>query len=299
MTKNMSRNKNTWPLVLTLAIGLTACGPVQTDRWFDSEKNRFPGARFWGKVFNPSSSAGRITVQSGDTYYALAQKYGFSTRDLIEANNARPPYALVAGQELILPQRQIYKVRRGDTLYAISRKYGVDVNSLARQNKLAAPYHLRIGQELSLSTAGKTTQITPRNNQQKSVLDSAPARKGRFIVPVKGRIISTYGSKGNGVHNDGINIAVPEGTDVQAAENGVVVYAGNELAGYGNLMLIRHADGFVTAYAHNREFLVRTGQEVKRGDVIAKSGSSGGVDQPQIHFEIRRGARALNPQTLI
>lgn len=294
-----------------LVLMLAGCGAVQTDRWFDAEKNRDPAERFFGKTnqqqagdtsggypVSSTVSSETITVQQGDTYYRLAQKYELSVRDLIEVNKARAPYALSAGQSLILPTRQTYSVAQGDTLYSISRKTGIDVHSLARQNKLNAPYHLRIGQELALSTSGKTAQLTAPP-KPRGVLDKAPARKGRFIVPVKGRIISTFGSKENGIHNDGINIAVPEGTDVKVAENGVVVYAGNELAGYGNLMLVRHADGFVTAYAHTSQFSVSTGQKVKRGDVIAKSGRSGNVDTPQIHFEIRQGARALNPQKLI
>lgn len=291
-------------LVLVLiSLGVSACGPVRSDRWYDSEKSHNVGDRFFTVESNESqsmtgASSETIIIQQGDTYYRLSQKYGVATRDLIEANNARPPYALSAGQTLILPNQKQYEVQRGDTLYSISREFGVDRSSLARQNRLKAPYHLREGQRLSLAMAGQSPQLR-QVSKPRGVLDSAPERKGRFIIPANGRIISTYGSKENGIHNDGINIAVPVGTDVKAAENGVIVYAGNELEGYGNLMLIRHADGFVTAYAHNKEFLARAGQKVKRGEVIARSGSSGNVTQPQIHFEIRKGARALNPQKLI
>ena len=99
----------------------------------------------------------------------------------------------------------------------------------------------------------------------------------------------------NGQQNDGINIAVPEGTPVKAAEDGVVAYAGNELKGYGNLVLVRHPNGYVTAYAHAKELLVKRGDQVKRGQVIAQSGQTGNVNAPQLHFEIRKGASPLDP----
>jgi murein DD-endopeptidase MepM/ murein hydrolase activator NlpD len=116
-----------------------------------------------------------------------------------------------------------------------------------------------------------------------------------FRWPVRGRVIAGFGPKPSGVQNDGINLAVPEGTPVKAADDGVVAYAGNELKGYGNLVLIRHADGFVTAYANASELMVKRGETVKRGQVIAKSGETGNVTSPQLHFEIRKGATPVDP----
>jgi murein DD-endopeptidase MepM/ murein hydrolase activator NlpD len=113
--------------------------------------------------------------------------------------------------------------------------------------------------------------------------------------PVRGKIISSYGAKPNGLKNEGINIAVPEGASVRAADGGIVAYAGNELKGYGNLVLIRHAGGYVTAYAHAKELFVKRGDTVKRGDVIAKAGQTGSVSSPQLHFEVRKGATAMDP----
>ena len=113
--------------------------------------------------------------------------------------------------------------------------------------------------------------------------------------PANGRIIAGYGPTTNGQQNDGINIALPENTPVKAAEDGVVAYAGNELKGYGNLVLVRHPNGYVTAYAHTKELLVKRGDQVKRGQVIARSGQTGNVNAPQLHFEIRKGASPLDP----
>lgn len=117
----------------------------------------------------------------------------------------------------------------------------------------------------------------------------------RFRWPVKGRIISSFGMKPGGTRNDGINLAVPEGTEVRSVESGTVIYAGNELKGYGNLVLVRHEDGWVSAYAHNSSLEVRRGDTVRRGDVIAKAGSTGSVTQPQLHFELRRGNKPVDP----
>jgi murein DD-endopeptidase MepM/ murein hydrolase activator NlpD len=112
---------------------------------------------------------------------------------------------------------------------------------------------------------------------------------------VRGRVISAYGSKASGSSNDGVNIAVPEGTEVKASDDGVVAYAGSELKGFGNLVLIRHSNGWVTAYAHNSALEVKRGDTVRRGQIIAKSGATGNVNSPQLHFEVRKGATAVDP----
>ena len=113
--------------------------------------------------------------------------------------------------------------------------------------------------------------------------------------PVRGRILASYGTGENGIHNDGINIAAPAGTAVMAADGGVVAYAGNELRGYGNLILIKHPNGWMTAYAHNARLLVKRGERVRRGQIIARVGATGAVARPQLHFEIRHGTRAMDP----
>jgi len=135
-----------------------------------------------------------------------------------------------------------------------------------------------------------------RQEAAASAAPAVPARAGtRFAWPLRGQIISDYGPKPDGLHNDGINIAAPAGATVAAADNGVVAYAGNELRGFGNLVLIRHADGWMTAYAHLDEIKVERNQRVTRGQAIGTVGQSGGVTSPQLHFEVRRGSRAVNP----
>jgi murein DD-endopeptidase MepM/ murein hydrolase activator NlpD len=133
--------------------------------------------------------------------------------------------------------------------------------------------------------------IPPVTGQQADAAGTAP----EFRWPARGRIIQGFKSGGN----DGINISVPEGTSVRAAENGTVAYAGSELKGYGNLVLIRHPNGFVTAYANNGELNVKRGEVVKRGQVIAKSGQSGNVSSPQLHFELRKGSTPVDPTSYL
>lgn len=134
----------------------------------------------------------------------------------------------------------------------------------------------------------------------KASIDEPPPRSGRhFQWPVKGRVISSYGPKPGGLRNDGFNIAADRGASVVAADNGVVAYAGDDLKGFGNLVLIKHAGGFVTTYAHNEKLMVKRGDRVKRGQVVATVGASGSVTQPQVHFQIRQGAHAVDPRPLM
>ena len=135
----------------------------------------------------------------------------------------------------------------------------------------------------------------PTDLLDKEALAEGPGAVPKFRWPANGRVIAGYGPTTNGQQNDGINIALPENTPVKAAEDGVVAYAGNELKGYGNLVLVRHPNGYVTAYAHAKELLVKRGDQVKRGQMIARSGQTGNVNAPQLHFEIRKGATPLDP----
>ncbi len=139
-------------------------------------------------------------------------------------------------------------------------------------------------------TKASTRDAGSATEPKKNAMASETANP-EFRWPARGRIIQGFKPGGN----DGINIAVPEGTSVKAAESGVVAYAGNELKGYGNLILIRHPNGFVSAYANNGDIEVKRGETVKRGQTIAKSGQSGNVASPQLHFELRKGTKPVDP----
>ncbi len=273
------------------------------------------------------ASGGRTTVTAGQTLYGISRIYGVPLRDLISTNGLRAPYTISVGQTLRLPSPGVYTVKRGDTGYSISRRFGVTVSSLMRVNRIGPPYTLSIGQtlrlpggaaETSFASASKppsrssrppsgTTRQGPRakptppqSSERVTTPRTPPPRtSSRFAWPTTGRLASRFGPKEGGLHNDGINILARAGSPVKAAEDGVVVYASNALQGYGNLLLIKHADGYITAYAHNERLLVPEGKRVKRGEVIARVGRSGGVSEPQLHFEIRRGRRALDPLSLL
>ena len=267
-----------------------------------------------------------VVVGAGDTVYALSRRHGVFVRAIIDANRLRPPYHLRVGQRVVLPRGREHAVRGGETLYGISRLNGVGVYEMARANGLKPPYTIRAGQRLrvpgSAGTAGKETPqgakavpgprpaarkkpaaqagiplLRPKTPKAPAAVPKPPPRSGRgFLWPLKGRVLSAFGAKARGLRNDGINIAAPRGAPVRAAENGVVAYAGNELRGFGNLLLIKHTGGWVSAYAHNQTLLVKRGDKVRKRQVIAKVGSSGNVNDPQLHFELRRGRRAVDPR---
>jgi murein DD-endopeptidase MepM/ murein hydrolase activator NlpD len=148
-------------------------------------------------------------------------------------------------------------------------------------------------QKARLASATTTPEETTTESPTKAA--DATGALPTFRWPVRGRVVTGYGAKTNGKSNDGINVAVPEGTPIKAAEDGVVAYSGNELKGYGNLVLVRHSNGYVTAYAHASELMVKRGETIKRGQVIGKSGQSGEVTSPQLHFEIRKGSSPVDP----
>lgn len=263
------------------------------------------------RLFNRYSLFGKastVKVVKGDTLYSIARSRNIPLKDLIQCNNLRPPYNLRPGQILRLPENQYHIIKKGDTLYSISRQYNVDVTTLSRKNNLTAPYTLNVGQRLVLSGTisgqnqkSKTQAIAAKPSGSRKYTASTPyvppkKRTAKFQWPVQGRILSGFGTTGKGRKNDGINISAPRGSAVKAADKGTVAYAGNELKGFGNLILIKHTDGWITAYAHNEKLLVRKGQKVVKGEKIATVGSTGGVNSPQLHFEVRAGKKAVNPR---
>jgi murein DD-endopeptidase MepM/ murein hydrolase activator NlpD len=143
--------------------------------------------------------------------------------------------------------------------------------------------------------APKPAAPAPAPVEPAQVASVAPASASGFSWPVQGKVILKYGATSDGLRNDGINIAAPAGAPVMAAADGTVAYAGNQLRGFGNLVLIRHANGLITAYAHNQSLLVQKGDKVKRGATIARVGSTGNVAKPQLHFEIRKGEEPVDP----
>ena len=190
-------------------------------------------------------------------------------------------------------------VRKGDTLYSIAWKYGRDYKSLAKANKITAPYTIFVGQKLSIR--GAKPASASRTNKPKKRVTKAPAKasapaevnnKMNWRWPLKGEIIKGFSLEGK--VNKGINIAARAGTGIRAAADGVVVYAGGNLRGYGKLVIVKHNNHFLSAYGNNRTIRVKEGAVVKSGQVLAEVGSSNARVE-MLHFEIRRDGKPVNP----
>lgn len=265
----------------------------------------------WSAPSPYGTGASQIQVQRGDTLWGLARRYRQPVRLLIAANHLTPPYRLEPGQMLTVPSADTPMPATISYVSAVSppppgqrrdaRPALVTAPPPERRRDMAADARLsdeRRDQRFGASSArppaavhSTTATLTPPRDETRSAHQGPRA----FIWPVRGRVVEGFGSGRNGTQNDGINIAARAGAPVYAAAPGEVVYAGNELRGYGNLVLIKHEGGYLTAYAHNSVLLVHRGEHVARGQTIARVGATGSVREPQLHFEIRLGRSPVDP----
>jgi murein DD-endopeptidase MepM/ murein hydrolase activator NlpD len=227
-------------------------------------------------------------VNHGDTLLSIARRNHVSVTELARANHLQTSAKLSLGMKLTVPGPKT-AAAAPPVAVAAAQPAAAPVPPVTRVAAVAGDTQ----QKARLAQAGPTPEEPAVASPVKA--SEATGALPTFRWPVRGKVITAYGAKANGKANDGINLAVPEGTPVKAADDGVVAYSGNELKGYGNLVLIRHANGYVTAYAHASELLVKRGETIKRGQVIAKSGQSGEVQSPQLHFEIRKGSSPVDP----
>ena len=282
---------------MVLAVGLSACGPG------NFAPVTLNGQPYGGPYRMPVLATGErlIRVHPGDTLSELAKRYRVTYGDLVARNKLKNPDRIYVGQRLVLP----------DGPQARGTKPAPDLAPNSVPNPASRPVQthrpnrdfahipaprLKPGR-VPAKTAPAKMSPTPsgvRAAAQRRPEPSAPPRKG-FIWPVSGPVVLGYGPKSGGLYNDGINIGAARGTPIRAADIGVVTYVGNELRGFGNLALIKHGDGYVTAYAHMSDAVIKQGQIVSRGQVIGSVGSTGAVDKPQLHFEIRKGLKARDP----
>lgn len=275
-----------------------------------------------------------LYVKRGDTLYSLSKKNDLSMRAVIKENNLKQPYTLTVGQKLKIPAPKMHTVQKGDTLYSVSKKYQMSVHELSKMNEMDEPYTIHVGQQLRVREVEDTTLLAKNTNngsraqvmaKEKALNDAKEEplqvkntpqhrskgvarasakipywqKRKKFSWPVNGPVISKFGLNSLGQQNDGINIKARSGSYVKAADDGVIGYASNGLKGYGNLILIRHKSGWLTAYAHNQKLLVKKGQKVKKGQNIALVGETGNVSSPQLHFEIRYKTKVVNPQNYL
>lgn len=235
----------------------------------------------------------------------------------------KKPYSQVTFADLTKGSVQVQPVKVAANTVSPRRKPGgysevittASVPAQSSQSAVPAPRRQpgRTNQAVSAPVIPAKPQSAPDNSSNRSVAEARPtepiktqqvaavektaadAPTATFRWPVRGRIISDFGAKPGGGRNEGVNLAVPAGTAVKAANDGTVIYSGNELKGYGNLVLVRHDEGWVSAYAHNSELKVKRGDKVRRGDTVALAGASGSVSQPQVHFELRKGNKPVDP----
>jgi murein DD-endopeptidase MepM/ murein hydrolase activator NlpD len=223
-----------------------------------------------GSVVSVATVAG-ARAAPGDAPTKISRRYGKSSVAVAKANNIRTRPKLNMGGHTVIPPRKV-------------------ANAQERGRSVV--------EQRPATLAGRKPPVTgPPENPDTvgSVVDATP----NFHWPVQGQVIAGFGPRPNGERNDGINIAVPEDTPIKSADDGVVVYSGNELKSFGNLVLVRHANNYVTAYAHAKELRVKVGDQINGGDLIGMSGQTGNVDTPQIHFEIRKGSTPVDPMQLL
>ncbi|MET4088194.1 LysM peptidoglycan-binding domain-containing M23 family metallopeptidase [Bradyrhizobium sp. S3.5.5] len=227
-------------------------------------------------------------VNHGDTLASIARKNHISSAELARANGLAPSAKLKLGTRLTVPGAKTAAVAAPAPVAGTLQPVAVAPAPATKMAAVAAPVQSARLAQATANVEEKAAEAPAKAAETTSALPT-------FRWPVRGKVVTSYGAKTNGKSNDGINLAVPEGTPVKAAEDGVVAYSGNELKGYGNLVLVRHSNGYVTAYAHASELMVKRGDTIKRGQVIAKSGQSGEVASPQLHFEIRKGSSPVDP----
>jgi murein DD-endopeptidase MepM/ murein hydrolase activator NlpD len=290
-------------LVAVLGCALAACAP------------RVEGpAPVVGGPAPPERGPQTITIQRGQTLSEIAHGYHVSMQVIAEANGLSPPYRIQVGRTLVIPGAGPPRLAAAPPSVAalppaqrpevLQPTTGPDLPPPAAPDRppvSAAPLAPPAGEAAPAATpppisAAPPPREIPETPDASSAAAPPAAGTGAFLWPVRGHVLATYGSRSDGTHNDGINIAAPRGTAVQAVDAGVVAYTGNELRGYGNLVLVKHANGWISAYAHCDAILVKRGEKVGRGQVIARVGATGNVNEPQLHFELRRGQHAVDPR---
>lgn len=203
-----------------------------------------------------------------------------------------------------------HTVQQGETLYRLSKTYNVPLESLMQENGMNSPSDLKLGMKLRIPGHAPSLPVASAKVQEVSAptsiaaptpavlktTDAAPASKAAFIWPVEGKLLN---SSGNKLYNDGINIGAAEGTPIKSTAAGTVVHAGSQLEGYGNLVIIKHDNGWLSAYAHTQNMRVKKGEKVTQGQTIAHVGKTGHVDSPQLHFSLRQGKEVKDPVAVL
>ena len=258
-------------------------------------------------------------VKSGDNLINIAKNNNTTTTKIIELNNLKKPYIIKIGQKLKIQKgikvkndnyNNFYIVKSGDNLINIAKNNNTTTAKIIELNNLKKPYIVKIGQKLKISDyqpnnlvvndkkSDKQNKIENnikivKNEEKKQVVEKKSS--SAFVWPIKGNVISYFGNKSSGLYNDGINISAKLGADFVSTRDGVIAYVGNELRGYGTIILIKHDSNWISAYAHCSSVKVSRGDKVKKGQVIGTIGKTGNVSEPQLYFSLRKGREAVDP----
>jgi len=236
-------------------------------------------------------------VKPGETIYSLARHYRLTPMAIAKANNVGLDHRVKVGDRIVIPGQTSAVPRLAAPAPAVQPKSAQPARQIAAKPEIKPAVKPQAPPKVAQNDSPPSAHIVApaADPLPEPTATGTTGNSVNLRWPVRGKVIQAFGPKSSGGQNDGINVSVPEGTPIKAAEDGVVAYAGNELKGYGNLVLVRHSNGFVTAYAHASELGVKKGETIKRGQVIGKAGATGNVTGPQLHFEVRKGATPVDP----
>ncbi len=267
--------------------------------------------------------SGKITVKNNDNIYDISMRYGLTPQSIIRDNNLKSPFKLSNGQEIKLTPNNYHIIKKGDNLFSLSQRYAVSQFQIANLNNLNDPFELTIGDKLLIpknndfsvleefdskknNNINNKIIIIPKNeniNKRKEVnkkLVEPNFSDNNFSWPLRGEIVNEFGPVAKGVHNDGVNISASQGTPVATTAPGEVVYIGKNLKSFGTLVLVKHEGRIISAYAHLQNNInISEGSNLKAGDIIGYVGSTGKVETPQLHFEVRKNRIPINPRDII
>lgn len=257
-----------------------------------------------------------IIVKPEDSLYRISKNNNVELNELARINGISEPYNIIVGQKIKIPKNSndnytkttntnikqdndnYHIVKQGETLYSISKAYNIDMDQIIKINNLEKPYNLSLGQKLLLkSESNNSVNIAKEDSKTPTQLEKVPVKTetAEFIWPIKGEIIKKFGEKINDTYFDGISIKSQKGVAIKASKSGEVAYSGNELKGYGNIIILRHENNWLTIYAHCDELRVKQGEKVSQGDIIATIGDTGNVNSSQLYFSVREGREAKDP----
>lgn len=275
---------------------LALAGAASAQNWADGPGTPLSKYALQPTRNDPANPPRAYVVGAGETLFAVASKFQVPLRALIDANRLDAPFLLNEGQVLRLPRPRIHIVAAGETLPDLARRFGVDTRSLALLNRLQS---IKPGDRIVLPAMARpllSEEPPPPREVKQAAAPAAADPAARFAWPLRGKVAVGYGLQPGKRRSDGIDIVGGPGEEVRAAAAGRVVYAGADLPGYGNLLLIQHPNGWVTAYAHCARLTLAEGAAVKRGDVV---GFLEEAAQARLHFQIRRAGRPTDPTPLL